>query len=107
MGKRATEAGRVRLRKWVETVPVQEDVEVRRETARVEREPIEQPVSGAEIGEEEVEVPLRSEEPVAEKTAVARERVRLEKDVETDVETVSDEVRKERVDVEGDVDRTT
>ena len=33
----------------------------------------------------------------------AKERVSLEKDVETDRETVGDEVRKERVDVEGDV----
>ena len=50
VGKEQVEAGSVRLRKWVETEPVQADVELRRETARVEREPIDQPVSGAEIG---------------------------------------------------------
>jgi uncharacterized protein (TIGR02271 family) len=102
VGKRETEAGSVRLRKWVETEPVQEDVQLRRETARVEREQIDQPVSGASIGEEEVEVPLRGEEAVAEKRTVAKERVGIDKDVETRRETVGDEVRKERVEVEGD-----
>ena len=103
VGKRETEAGRARLRKWVETEPVQEDVTLRREQARVTREPVDQPVSGAEIGEQEVEVPLRKEEPVVQKETVAKERIGLEKDVDTERETVADEVRKERVDVEGDV----
>jgi uncharacterized protein (TIGR02271 family) len=103
VGKRETEAGRARLRKWVETEPVETDVELRRETARVTREPIDQPVSGAEIGEQDVEVPLRQEEAVVQKEAVAKERIGLEKDVETEQEKVADQVRKERVEVEGDV----
>jgi uncharacterized protein (TIGR02271 family) len=103
VGKRDMETGRARLRKWVETEPVQEDVELRRETARVEREPIDQPVSEGAIGEEEIEVPLRGEEAVAEKRTVAKERIGIEKDVETERETVGDQVRKERVEVEGDV----
>jgi uncharacterized protein (TIGR02271 family) len=102
VGKQAVESGHARLRKWVETEPVDVDVELKRETARVTREQIDQPVSGAEIGEDEVKVPLRAEKPVVAKQAVAKERVGLEKDVETERETVSDEVRKERVDVEGD-----
>ncbi len=105
VGKRETEAGRARLRKWVETEPVETDVELKRETARVTREPIDQPVSGAEIGEQEVEVPLREEQAVVQKETVAKERIGLEKDVDTERETVGDEVRKERVDVEGDVER--
>ena len=102
VGKRDVEVGRARLRKWVQREPVEADVELRRETARVTRERVDQPVSGAEIGEDEVEVGLRSEEPVVQKQTVAKERVGLEKDVETDVETVRDEVRKERVEVEGE-----
>ena len=103
VGKQQVEAGRVRLRKWVETEPVQTDVELRRETARVEREPIDQPVSGAEIGEEQVvEVPLHEERPVVQKEAVARERVSLDTDVETERQTVGDEVRKERVEIDED-----
>jgi uncharacterized protein (TIGR02271 family) len=104
VGKREVEAGRARLRKWVETEPVDMDVELKRETARVTREPIDQAVSDAEIGEEEVEVGLRQEEAVVQKQTVAKERVGIEKDVDTARETVSDEVRKERVEIDGDED---
>lgn len=100
--KQAVDAGTVRLRKWVETEPVSLDVQLMRETARVSREPIDQPVSGAEIGEQEIEVDLKAEEAVVQKQAVAKERISLEKDVETETQTVSDEVRKERVEGEGD-----
>jgi uncharacterized protein (TIGR02271 family) len=105
VGKRDVEAGRARVRKWVETEPTSVDVDLRRETARVTREPIDQPVSGAEIGDEEIDVPLRAEQAMVEKQAVAKERITVEKDVDTQRETVTDELRKERVDVEGDVDR--
>ena len=104
VGTRQSEAGRARLRKWVETEPVAEDVELRRERARVTREPVDRAAGQGQIGEEEVEVPLRREEPVVQKETVARERVGLEKDVETERETVADEVRKERVEVEGDLE---
>ena len=100
VGKRPVQAGQVRLRKWVETEPVELDVELQRETARVTREQIDEPVAGAEIGEDEIEVPLRAEEAVVQKQTVAKERVGLEKDVETERETVRDEIRKERVDVD-------
>jgi uncharacterized protein (TIGR02271 family) len=105
VGKQEVEAGRARLRKWVETEPVQMDVELRRETARVTREPIDEPVGDADLGEDEVDVPLRGERAVVQKQTVAKERVGIEKDVATDRQTVEDEVRKERVDVEGDADR--
>ena len=104
-GKRRVDAGTVRLRKWVETEPVTAEVETRRETARVEREPIDEPVGDASIGEEQVEVPLDAEEPVVGKQTVAKERVSIGREVETRTETVGDEVRKERIDVEGDVDQ--
>lgn len=102
VGKRQTQAGGVRLRKWVETEPVQEDVELRQERAYVEREPINQQVSDAEIGEEEIEVPLSQEEAVVEKQTVAKERIKVGKEVETRTETVGDELRKERVEVDED-----
>lgn len=108
VGKEERAAGSVRLRKWVETEPVALDVELQRETARVVREDIDEPVSNDEraFGNEEVEVRLRAEEPVAAKRTVAKERVGIEKDVQTQTDTIHDDVRKERVDVEGDVDRT-
>ena len=100
VGKREVETGRARLRKWVETQPVSVDVELQRETARVVREQLDQPVDDAAFQEEEVEVPLRAEEPVVEKHAVAKERVALETDVQTEHRTVTDEVRREHVEVD-------
>ncbi len=101
VGKQQTEAGRMRLRKWVETEPVQTDVELQRETVHVEREAVNEVVSNAEIGEAEIEVPLHVEEAVVEKQVVAKERISLDKDVETETQKVTDEVRKERVEIEG------
>jgi len=43
---------------------------------------------------------LHEEEVVTEKRVVPKERVRLEKDTVTDEQQVSDEVRKERIDVD-------
>jgi stress response protein YsnF len=99
VGKEQTEAGRVRLHKWVETEPVSVEVELTREKARVVREPADGTVGEGETGDEEAEITLHEERPV-----VARERVRLEKDVESERRTVSDELRKERVEVEGNTD---
>ena len=102
--------GRARLRKYVTTENVTETVPVQREEVRVEREPItdanvDRAVDGPEISEEEHEVTLHTEEPVVEKRTVPKERVRLDKDVRTDEETVSDDVRKEHIEPEGDLDR--
>lgn len=104
VGKQSVEAGRVRLRKWVETEPVALDVELHHETAQVTREPVEAgaaDTSGA-FQEQEIEVPLRAEQPIVEKDVVAKERIGLQTQVETTTQRVEDEVRKERVDVDSD-----
>jgi uncharacterized protein (TIGR02271 family) len=105
VGTTEREAGRVRLKKYVVEDEVTETVPVRREEVRVEREPITDANRGAaldgpDISEEEHEVVLREEEAVASKRTVPKERVRLEKDTETDEKTVSETVRSERVDVD-------
>ena len=100
--KQDVPAGDVRLHKTVETEPVSVDVDLHHEAARITREPIDQPVADAAFGEEEVEVPLRAERVVVEKQPVAKERVTVEKEVETETRTIDDEVRRERVEVEGD-----
>jgi len=105
VGKRETEAGKLRVHKWTETEQVDVPVEVRREKARVTREPIDGTVSDQEIGDDSMEVTLREEEPVVEKRAVAKERIGIEKDAETETQTVSDEVRKERVEIDDDTNR--
>jgi uncharacterized protein (TIGR02271 family) len=107
VGTAQRERGRVRLRKYVVTDEVQQTVPVRREEVRVEREPItdanvDQALDGPEISEEEHEVVLHEEEVVTEKRAVPKERVRLSKDTVVEEETVTDEVRKEQIEVEGD-----
>jgi uncharacterized protein (TIGR02271 family) len=102
VGKRDVEYGRVRLRKWVETEPVTEEVELTRETAFVERQPVNRPASGAAIGEEEVEMSLHREEPVVSKETVEREQITVHPEEETEEETVHGEVRREHVEVEGD-----
>ena len=106
VGKRAVDAGRLRLYKWVEEESVQADVEVKRETATVERESIDEPVSGAEMREEQIEVPLEAEEPVVGKKTVAKERLTPRKKTTTATEQVTDTVRKEQVGVDEDVDTT-
>jgi uncharacterized protein (TIGR02271 family) len=105
VGTTERETGRARLKKYVVTDEVQQTVPVRREEVRVEREPVtdenaDDAMSGPEISEAEHEVTLKQEEPVVEKRTVPKERVRLEKDVETDERQVSEQVRKERVEVE-------
>ena len=60
-------------------------------------------MDGPDISEEEHEVTLHAEEPVVEKRTVPKERVRMDRDTVTDEETVSEEVRKERIEPEGDV----
>jgi uncharacterized protein (TIGR02271 family) len=110
VGKAERERGRARLRKYVVTEEVQQTVPVQREEVRVEREPItdanvDQALDGPEISDEEHEVVLHEEEPVVEKRTVPKERVRMEKEAVTDDAQVSEEVRKERIDAEGDIER--
>jgi uncharacterized protein (TIGR02271 family) len=78
---------------------------VRREEARVEREPItdanvDAAVRGPDISEAEHEVVLHEEQPVVEKRTVPKERVRLDKDTVTGEEQVAEEVRKEQIDID-------
>lgn len=108
VGTRSEETGRVRLRKYVETEHEQVTVPVQKERVRVEREPVtEGEAAGRTIGEEEQEIVLHEERPVVSKETHPTEKVHLEKDVETVEETVSEEVRRERAEIEeeGDVDR--
>lgn len=104
VGKQDVTAGKIKLRKWVETEDVATDVELERERAQVRREEIDRPACTDQIGEQEVEVSLREEQPVVDKDVVAKERIEIDKDVERERETVGDTIRKERVEVDEDVD---
>jgi uncharacterized protein (TIGR02271 family) len=109
VGTRTKEGGRARLRKYVVTENVTTTVPVRKEKAVLETEPItdanvDAATSGKDISEEEHEVVLSEEEVVTEKRVVPKERVRLGKETVTGEQEVSEEVRKERIEAEGDVE---
>jgi len=104
-------SGLVRLKKYITTEQVSVTVPVQKEQVRIEREPITEAnvdaaTSGADLSEEEHELTLSEEEVVVEKRVVPKERVRLDKDVVTEERPVTEEVRKEQIDVEGDVDQS-
>ena len=110
VGTAEREAGRVRLRKVVVEDEVTQTVPVKREEVRVEREPVtdanvDAAMDGPEISEEEHEVVLREEEPVAEKRTVPKERVRLDKDTQTEERQVSDTLRREEIEVDDSAER--
>jgi uncharacterized protein (TIGR02271 family) len=100
VGKREVTTGRLRVHKWVETEQVEAPVTLRQETVHVERQPINEVVTGAEIGEDSVDITLHGEEAIVDKRVVAKERISVDKDVVEETETVRDTVRKEHVEVD-------
>lgn len=112
VGTNREQVGRARLRKYVVTEQQQVSVPVQHEEVRLDREPITDAnrgaaVSGPDITESEHEVTLHAERPVVDTETVPVERVRLGKETVTDEQTVSGEVRKERIeaDLPGENDR--
>ncbi len=105
-GTREREAGSVNVRKRVRTDREQLRVPKRREEVHVERVPVEgREASEAEIGEGEVRMPVTEEEVVVEKRPVAREEVRLRKDVAHEEEVVEEDVRREEVEIDDATER--
>jgi uncharacterized protein (TIGR02271 family) len=107
VGTETVQSGRARLRKYVVTENETVTVPVSHEEVRLEREPITEANAGAAldgpaISEEEHEVVLNEERVVVEKEAVPVERVRLDTETVTEQQQVSEEVRKEEIELEGD-----
>ncbi len=108
VGTRTDDVGKARLRKYVVSEQVTQTVPVRKEKAVVQTEPItdanvNKATSGPEIHESEHEIQLFEETPVVEKSTKPVERVRLGTEVVTENQTVTEDVRKERIEVDGDV----
>jgi len=99
-GTREREAGKLNVRKRVRTDREQVRVPTRREEVSVERVPVNEERAGAEIGEDEVSVPVVEEEAVVGKQSVVKEEIRVRKDVVEDEEVVEEDVRKEEVDID-------
>ncbi|MFJ9769647.1 PRC and DUF2382 domain-containing protein [Kitasatospora sp. NPDC101157] len=105
VGVERYETGRAKLHKYVVTEEEQQTVPVRHEEARIEREPITEAnrgaaLSGEPISEAEHEVTLHAERPVVHTEAVPVERVRLVTEEHVEQQTVSGQIRKERIEAD-------
>ena len=106
VGTARQEIGRARLRKFIVTEQQNVTVPVSHEEVRVEREPIIEAnignaTAGPTLSEEEHEVTLHAERAVVDKETVPVERVRLDTETVTSQETVTEDVRKERIEHDG------
>lgn len=105
--KREKQAGEVRVHKDVVEEEKVVEVPVRRERVRVERRDVtDRPATGASFQEETVVVPLRAEEVEVQKRAMVDEEVVIHKDAVEEERRVSENLRREKVDIrsEGDVE---
>jgi stress response protein YsnF/carbon monoxide dehydrogenase subunit G len=103
VGKREVEGGGVRVTTGVEERPVEEQVNLRDETVRVDRRPVDRPASDADFGavrEGSFEVRERNEQPVVEKQARVVEEVVVNKEAQDRTETIRDTARRTDVNVE-------
>ncbi len=107
VGTENVATGKARLRKYVVTEHQNVTVPVTREEVRVEREPITNGEAD-DIGDDEAEITTYAERPVVSKEKVAKEKRAFgEGHRRRTTETVSGEVRKEQIEVEGDLEETT
>jgi len=105
VGKQAVEMGEVDITKDVETEQVNIPVELRREEVTVNRVDVpDRPIAAGDVDtafeEGTIRVPVRGEEAIVQKEAVVTGEVVINREQTTDRQTVSDTIRKERVDVD-------
>jgi uncharacterized protein (TIGR02271 family) len=92
--------GEVKVSKQVHTEHEQLRVPKVREEVSIDRIPVDEEIPGAEIGEEEISVPVVEEEVVAEKRPVVKEEIRVRKGGVIDEELVEENLRKEDINIE-------
>ncbi len=95
----------VRLQKRVVTENVTQTVPVTKERATITREPITEAtrgnaMDGPAISEEEHEIVLTEERAVVSKETVPVERIRVGKDTVREQQTITEEVRKEQIELD-------
>ncbi|HJV81914.1 YsnF/AvaK domain-containing protein [Noviherbaspirillum sp.] len=103
VGKREVQRGGVRVYTRVQEKPVHESVDLRQEHVNVERHPVDQPASEADLAafkEGSVEMREMAEEPIVSKTARVVEEVVVGKEVTQETTDVNDTVRRTDVEVE-------
>lgn len=97
------EQGHIRIHKRVETVPMRADIDLVRETARIDRVPRDEVVDAARepwYEEETLIIPRYEERLVTEKRLVLVEEIRVRIRPETERVQLRDEVRREVVDID-------
>ncbi len=103
VGKRAVEAGRVKVRAYTIERPVEEKVSLHEERVTIDRRPVDRVATAADLaafGEKTIEARATSEEAVVGKEARVIEEIGVNKSASDRTETVRDTVRKTQVDVE-------
>lgn len=103
VGKREVEGGGVRVRSYVTSRPVEEQIRLREEHVRVERHPVDRPATEADFNtfkEGVMEVTERHEEAIINKQARVIEEVVIGKEATERTETIRDSVRRTDVEVE-------
>ncbi|MEO7578940.1 MAG: YsnF/AvaK domain-containing protein [Massilia sp.] len=103
VGKREVQRGGVRIFQRIVETPVNETVNLREEHVNVERRPVDQPISGADLAafeEKSIELRETAEEAVVQKSARVVEEVVVGKQVSEHQEQISDTVRHTEVEIE-------
>ena len=103
VGKRVVDMGGVRVYSRTVERPVNESIELREEHARVERHPVDRPVTEADMAslqDRAIEVQETAERPVVQKTARVVEEVVVGKDASTRSQDIQETVRETEVKVE-------
>jgi uncharacterized protein (TIGR02271 family) len=108
VGKRDVGHGRFRVRSFVVEIPINEQVDLRRERVNVERRPADRSAAAGDdaFRERTIEAEERAEEPVVSKDARVTEEVVVSKDVEHERRNVSDTVRRTEVEIEDERNRS-
>lgn len=103
VGKREVQRGGVRVFQRLVETPVSETVNLREEHVSVERRPVDQPASSADLAafkEQTIELRETAEQAVVQKTARVVEEVVVGKEVTQRQEQIDDTVRRTEVQVE-------
>jgi uncharacterized protein (TIGR02271 family) len=102
VGKRKVTSGRVRVHTRVTSQPTEATVRLHDEKVRIERTPVNQPMTGAGTMPQDrtIEEIETREEPVVEKSGRVVEEVRVTKQGQDHTETIRDNVKKTDVEVE-------
>ena len=101
VGTQRVEAGRARMRKYVVTEQQTVTVPVSHDEVRIVREPL-QPgefTSEATIGEDVIEVAMMQDKVLVDKQVVGVEKVKLATQTVTEQQHVTEQVRKEQIEV--------